>query len=114
LPALPRRLPDCRLSGPYKLDARRCISYLTIEHKGPIPHELRPLIGNRIFGCDDCLASARGTNSQAGHEPAFLPRDELTAPRLAELARSTMRGSARCSPAPRSSAPAATGFCAMC
>jgi epoxyqueuosine reductase len=79
--------PTAAFPAPYQLDARRCISYLTIEHQGPIPHELRPLIGNRIFGCDDCLAVcpwnkfARGTV-----DPAFLPRTELTAPRLAELA----------------------------
>jgi epoxyqueuosine reductase len=80
--------PTDAFPAPYKLDARRCISYLTIEHKGPIPHELRPLIGNRIFGCDDCLAVCPWNKfAQAGHEPAFLPRKELTAPRLAELAR---------------------------
>ena len=80
--------PTGAFPAPYKLDARRCISYLTIEHKGPIPHELRPLIGNRIFGCDDCLAVCPWNKfAQAGHEPAFLPRVELTAPRLAELAR---------------------------
>jgi len=80
--------PTDAFPAPYKLDARRCISYLTIEHKGPIPHELRPLIGNRIFGCDDCLAVCPWNKfAQAGHEPAFLPRVELTAPRLAELAR---------------------------
>ena len=79
--------PTAAFPAPYRLDARRCISYLTIEHQGPIPHELRPLIGNRVFGCDDCLAVcpwnkfARGTA-----DPAFLPRAELTAPRLAELA----------------------------
>ena len=80
--------PTDAFPAPYKLDARRCISYLTIEHKGPIPHELRPLIGNRIFGCDDCLAVCPWNKfAQAGHEPAFLPRVELTEPRLAELAR---------------------------
>src|SRR5437773_7779112 len=79
--------PTDAFPAPYRLDARRCISYLTIEHKGPIPHELRPLMGNRIFGCDDCLAVCPWNKfAQAGHEPAFLPREELTAPRLAELA----------------------------
>ena len=79
--------PTNAFPAPYKLDARRCISYLTIEHKGPIPQELRPLIGNRIFGCDDCLAVCPWNKfAQAGHEPAFLPRKELTAPRLAQLA----------------------------
>jgi epoxyqueuosine reductase len=80
--------PTDAFPAPYRLDARRCISYLTIEHKGPIPHELRPLIGNRIFGCDDCLAVCPWNKfAQAGHEPGFLPREELTGPRLAELAR---------------------------
>jgi epoxyqueuosine reductase len=79
--------PTDAFPAPYRLDARRCISYLTIEHKGPIPHELRPLIGNRIFGCDDCLAVCPWNKfAQAAHEPAFLPREELTAPRLADLA----------------------------
>src|SRR5947209_3670378 len=79
--------PTAAFPAPFRLDARRCISYLTIEHKGPIPHELRPLIGNRIFGCDDCLAVCPWNKfAQAGHEPAFLPREALTAPRLAELA----------------------------
>jgi epoxyqueuosine reductase len=80
--------PTDAFPAPYRLDARRCISYLTIEHKGPIPHELRPLIGNRIFGCDDCLAVCPWNKfAQAGHEPGFLPREQLTGPRLAELAR---------------------------
>jgi epoxyqueuosine reductase len=79
--------PTAAFPAPYRLDARRCISYLTIEHKGPIPPELRPLIGNRIFGCDDCLAVCPWNKfAQAGHEPAFLPREELSAPRLADLA----------------------------
>ncbi len=79
--------PTAAFPAPYRLDARRCISYLTIEHKGPIPHELRPLIGNRIFGCDDCLAVCPWNKfARAATEPEFLPRDGLTAPRLAELA----------------------------
>src|SRR5262249_53463160 len=79
--------PTDAFPAPYRLDARRCISYLTIEHKGPIPAELRPLIGNRIFGCDDCLAVCPWNKfARLGHEPDFLPRAELTAPRLAELA----------------------------
>jgi epoxyqueuosine reductase len=79
--------PTAAFPASHQLDARRCISYLTIEHKGMIPVELRPLIGNRIYGCDDCLAVCPWNKfAQASHEPDFLPRAELTAPRLAELA----------------------------
>ena len=79
--------PTAAFPAPYRLDARRCISYLTIEHKGPIPYELRPLMGNRIFGCDDCLAACPWNKyAHATSEPDFLPREALTAPRLAELA----------------------------
>lgn len=79
--------PTAAFPEPYRLDARRCIAYLTIEHKGPIPEELRPLIGNRIYGCDDCLAVCPWNRfARATREPAFLPRAELTAPRLADLA----------------------------
>ena len=79
--------PTAAFPAPYQLDARRCISYLTIEHQGPIPHELRPLIGNRIFGCDDCLAVCPWNKfAQGAADPAFLSRAELTAPRLVELA----------------------------
>ncbi len=79
--------PTGAFPAPYRLDARRCISYLTIEHKGQIPHEFRAALGNRIYGCDDCLAvcpwnSFAGT---AATNKAFLPRAELAAPRLAEL-----------------------------
>jgi len=79
--------PTNAFPAPYRLDARRCISYLTIEHKGPIPHELRGAIGNRIFGCDDCLAVCPWNKfARTTEEPEFLSRDGLTAPRLAELA----------------------------
>jgi epoxyqueuosine reductase len=80
--------PTAAFPAPYRLDARRCISYLTIEHKGPIPHALRPLIGNRIYGCDDCLAVCPWNKfAQAGHETRLAARDALRAPPLAELAR---------------------------
>ncbi|HJU18640.1 MAG TPA: tRNA epoxyqueuosine(34) reductase QueG [Stellaceae bacterium] len=79
--------PTAAFPAPYQLDARRCISYLTIEHKGMIPLELRPLIGNRIYGCDDCLAACPWNKfARAAHEPDFRPREGLVAPRLAELA----------------------------
>jgi epoxyqueuosine reductase len=79
--------PTAAFPAPYRLDARRCISYLTIEHKGPIPVEFRPLLGNRIYGCDDCLAACPWNKfARATAEPGLLPRSELTAPRLAELA----------------------------
>ncbi len=80
--------PTSAFPAPYKLDARRCISYLTIESKGPIPHEFRKAIGNRIYGCDDCLAVCPWNKfAQSGHETKLAARDELRAPSLAELAR---------------------------
>jgi epoxyqueuosine reductase len=80
--------PTAAFPAPYKLDARRCISYLTIENKGPIPHEFRKAIGNRIYGCDDCLAACPWNKfAQAGRETKLAARDELRAPDLAELAR---------------------------
>jgi epoxyqueuosine reductase len=80
--------PTAAFPAPYRLDARRCISYLTIEHKGPIPRALRPLIGNRIYGCDDCLAVCPWNKfAQAGHEAKLAARATLRAPHLAELAR---------------------------
>jgi epoxyqueuosine reductase len=79
--------PTAAFPAPYRLDARRCISYLTIEHKGMIPVELRPLIGNRIYGCDDCLAVCPWNKfARTVVDPDFAPRSELTAPRLAVLA----------------------------
>ncbi len=79
--------PTDAFPAPYQVDARRCISYLTIEHKGPIDVELRPLIGNHIYGCDDCLAVCPWNKfaSAAAANKAFLPRAELVAPRLADL-----------------------------
>ena len=80
--------PTAAFPAPYKLDARRCISYLTIENKGPIPHEFRKAIGNRIYGCDDCLAACPWNKfAQEGREAKLAARDELRAPELAELAR---------------------------
>jgi epoxyqueuosine reductase len=80
--------PTAAFPAPYRLDARRCISYLTIEHKGPIPRELRALIGNRIYGCDDCLAVCPWNKfAQAAHETRLAARPALEAPPLAELAR---------------------------
>lgn len=79
--------PTQAFLGPHRLDARRCISYLTIEHDGPIPAELRGAMGNRIYGCDDCLAVCpwnRFADAAAANR-AFLPRAELAAPRLADL-----------------------------
>ena len=80
--------PTAAFAAPYRLDARRCISYLTIEHKGPIPRELRPRIGNRIYGCDDCLAVCPWNKfAVAGREAKLAAREALRAPRLADLAR---------------------------
>jgi epoxyqueuosine reductase len=80
--------PTAAFPEPYRLDARRCISYLTIENKGPIPQEFRKSIGNRIYGCDDCLAVCPWNKfAQAGREAKLAARAELRAPSLAELAR---------------------------
>ena len=80
--------PTKAFPAPYQLDARRCISYLTIELKGPIPPEFRPALGNRIYGCDDCLAVCPWNKfAQAGREQKLAAREALTAPSLAELAR---------------------------
>jgi epoxyqueuosine reductase len=79
--------PTDAFPAPYRLDARRCISYLTIEHKGPVPEEFREALGNRIYGCDDCLAVCPWNKfaSAAQAMKEFLPRAELVAPRLGEL-----------------------------
>jgi epoxyqueuosine reductase len=80
--------PTGAFPAPYKLDARRCISYLTIEHKGPIPRELRAAIGNRIYGCDDCLTVCPWNKfAKEGREAKLAARDENRAPSLAELSR---------------------------
>jgi len=79
--------PTGAFPAPYQLDARLCISYLTIEHKGPVDVALRPKLGNRIYGCDDCLAVCPWNKfAQSAHEAKLKARDDLNAPALAELA----------------------------
>jgi epoxyqueuosine reductase len=79
--------PTAAFPAPYQLDARRCVSYLTIEHKGPVDPDLRPGLGNRIYGCDDCLAVCPWNKfARAGRELRLAARDDLAAPPLAELA----------------------------
>lgn len=78
--------PTDAFPAPYQLDARRCISYLTIEHKGPIPNELRPLIGNRVYGCDDCLAVCPWNKFAVTARDARLhAKGDLASPDLIEL-----------------------------
>ena len=79
--------PTDAFPAPYVVDARRCISYLTIEHKGPIPEEFRAAIGNRIYGCDDCLAVCPWNKfaGAAAANKAFIGRAELAAPALSDL-----------------------------
>ena len=78
--------PTQAITGPYQLDARRCIAYLTIESRDAIPEDLRPLIGNRVFGCDDCqLVCPWNKFAQPTHEEAFAPRHGLDGAKLAEL-----------------------------
>ncbi|MBZ9675193.1 tRNA epoxyqueuosine(34) reductase QueG [Mesorhizobium sp. ES1-1] len=80
--------PTDAFPAPYRLDARRCISYLTIENKGPIPHEFREAIGNRIYGCDDCLAACPWNKfARAASEAKLAARDDLREPALADLLR---------------------------
>lgn len=79
--------PTNAFPAPYQLDARRCISYLTIEHKGSVDPELRPMMGNRIYGCDDCLAVCPWNKfAVTASETRYAARDDLKAPALAELA----------------------------
>ena len=80
--------PTDAFPAPYQLDARRCISYLTIEHRGPVDEALRPLMGNRIYGCDDCLAVCPWNKfARAARETRYHARADLVAPDLGELAR---------------------------
>ena len=92
-----------RFPAPYQLDARRCIAYLTIEHDGPIPEEFRAAIGNRVFGCDDCLAVCPWNKFAAQSREAKLAlKPELSAPSpCGAVANWMMRPSARCLPARR-------------
>jgi len=79
--------PTAAFPAPYQIDAQRCISYLTIEHDGPVDPELRPLLGNRIYGCDDCLAACPWNKfAVAAREIRYAARDELLEPRLSEHA----------------------------
>ena len=79
--------PTQAFPRPYQLDARRCISYLTIEHKGPVAEEFRTALGNRIYGCDDCLAVCPWNKFAdiAARHRAFLPREELIAPSIGDF-----------------------------
>ena len=77
--------PTQAITGPRQMDARRCVSYLTIEHKGPIPLEFREAIGNRIYGCDDCLAACPWNKfAETSHEATFQARDAVFAMRLTD------------------------------
>ncbi|HXK57592.1 MAG TPA: tRNA epoxyqueuosine(34) reductase QueG, partial [Gammaproteobacteria bacterium] len=78
--------PTAAIVAPYRVDARRCISYLTIELQGSVPIELRPLVGNRIYGCDDCLLACPWNRfACAASEPAFMPRNGLESAALVDL-----------------------------
>ena len=80
--------PTNAFPAPFQLDARRCISYLTIEHKGPVDQDLRALMGNRIYGCDDCLAACPWNKfAQEAQELRYKGREDLQSPALADLAK---------------------------
>jgi epoxyqueuosine reductase len=107
--------PTNAFPAPHRLDARRCISYLTIELSGPIPMEFRQALGNRIYGCDDCLAACPWNKfASLSSEMAFHARETLKGPSLAIWRGWTIRRSAPCSARARSSASAATASCATC
>ena len=98
-----------------RIEPRRCVSYLTIENGGAIPEDLREAMGNRIYGCDDCLAACPWNKfASVTAERDYLPRAELLAPRLADLADLDAPPFDRCSPVRRSNASAGTVFCATC
>ena len=106
--------PTKAFPRPYQLDARRCISYLTIEHKGHIPDEFLEPIGNRIYGCDDCLAVCPWNKfASRTQEAAFVARDDLTLPNWQSLPPSMTRTFEAVSRGPQSNASAETGLCAM-
>ena len=108
---LHHRLPNRRITAPHRLDARRCISYLTIELKGAIPLELRPLIGNRIFGCDDCLDACPWNRfAEVSRESAFAARKSAIAPSLRDYLKLSDAQFRPCFEIRRSSGSSAAGF----
>ncbi len=115
MPRLSRRLSYTGISAPGRIDARRCISYLTIEHKGMIiGAEFRAAMGNRIYGCDDCLAACPWNKfAQTAREMKLQPRPELAAPRLDFCWGWTTPHSAVSSPARRSSGSGETASSAI-
>ena len=106
--------PTNAFPAPYQIDARRCISYLTIEHKGMIAAEFRKAMGNRIYGCDDCLAACPWNKfAVAASEMKLQAREDLIAPQIEEFLHLMTRRSAPAFPALRSNASAESASCAM-